>query len=180
MRITVSSLWDGSPLPVHKQVVLTLEVVEGGSSLSITVDSPYYGDPSPTTPNPRSCEELWEFEVVELFIKGRADRYIEIEMGPHGHCLILTFNGYRDCSQRGLLPISYEAKISQLRWTGTMLLPLSLLPPSPDVYNAFAIHNKSSGGREYCIAFPPGDSGCTPDFHTLELFREFPEDLFFH
>lgn len=171
---SVSHRWDGSSLPADKQVFFTISVL--ADSLVVSVDAPYYNNPPPAAP-PGNCEGLWEHEVVELFIKGKLDKYLELELGPRGHFLVLLCDGYRQCFVRKLVPINYEAKINGDRWTARLEISLDLLPPCADIFgapftfNAFAMHNDPQ--REYCIAFPPADAKVypVPDFHKLELFR---------
>ena len=204
MSTTIASLWDGTALPEHQKVNICVSVenglieAPGESCLVVTVDSPFYNNPKPHSD--KSChhlhhshshetrdtgclnvEELWNFEVVEIFIKGRSDKYIEIEMSPHGHYLILACDGYRQCFTRGIEPISYSAKILGNRWTGRLICPLNLLPPpspivsAPYTYNAYALYNDDKGERVYCTAFLPPRSDenqySNPDFHKLEIFK---------
>lgn len=203
---TISRRWDGSGLPPHEHVRLRVSIesdlpeAPGEDCLVVAVESPFYNDPRPHPDSAthhlhheqthvtdgKGClnfEGLWKFEVVELFIKGRSDKYIEIEMGPHGHYLILACDGHRQCFHRGIEPIHYSATISGSRWTGRMVCPLQLLPPpsyipsAPYFFNAYAIHNKESGERVHCAAFPPAqfeetsETYAKPDFHKLELFN---------
>jgi hypothetical protein len=173
----------------------------------IAVDAPFYDDPKPHATatgchhlahepthhtDGKGClnfDGLWNFEVVEVFIKGRLDKYVEIEMGPHGHYLLLTCDGYRQCFRRGIEPIAYSAHIEGSRWTGRLVCPLHLLPPPSEIpsapfsFNAYAIHNRADSERVYCIAFPPKTATgeyATPDFHKLELFEHFPETFADH
>jgi len=149
--------------------------------LVVTVDAPYFNDPKPLGKEfLLNFEGLWKFEVVEVFIKGRSDKYVEFEMGPHGHYLILACDGYRQCFNRGIEPISYSASIAGTRWTGRLVCPVHLVPPPTDIstmpytYNAYAIHNRGVE-RVYCTAFVPNRSEeneyLEPDFHKLEVYQ---------
>ncbi len=42
----------------------------------VKIDAPYYQDPPPQD-QPGSVWELWNFEVVEVFIVGRDNHYLE-------------------------------------------------------------------------------------------------------
>jgi hypothetical protein len=192
---TISHLWSGESLKDDEKINISVAVdsevqqAHGEPCLVISVDAPFYDNAKPQVTavhqtDGKGClnfEGLWNFEVVEVFIKGRSDKYLEIEMGPHGHYLILACDGYRQCFTRGIEPISYSAIISNGRWTGRLVCPLRLLPPPTDIracpytFNAYAIHSNSAGERVYCTAFLPPRTDevdySQPDFHKLELFQ---------
>ena len=177
----IESTWQGQKIPQSYNLSITPEK----DTIVITVDAPFYADPAPPGLD-ANCEGLWNYEVVELFIRGRRDRYIEIEMGPHGHYLILVCDGYRQCFTRKLVPNNYTAKISGDKWTGTLTIDSSMLPPPTDIlgyeysYNAYAIHGTRAEDRVYCCAFPPEKAVgeyAVPDFHRLELFQSFGEEF---
>ena len=44
------------------------------------LDCVYHGDPPPTA---SQLTTLWETEVVELFLRGSDDHYLEIEISPY-------------------------------------------------------------------------------------------------
>ena len=215
----IGSKWDGSRLSEDEKIFVSVTVEEVAPEppvLVITVDAPFYNDPKPSCDAEDGCgaqqlphspthhlsseqskclnfDGLWNYEVVEVFIKGKLDKYIEIEMGPHGHYLILALDGYRHCFKRGIEPISYEAKISANRWTGKLVAPIHILPPPtgiPDAmysFNAYGIHEgvgksqeESVDTRVYCCAFPPEKAEgeyLVPDFHKLSLFQHLKEPL---
>ena len=180
----ISKLWDGTPLSLADQVTIHVDIVDQSEpSLIVKVEAPFYNDPKPIGEE-KNLDGLWNYEVVELFIKGRHDKYLEIEMGPHGHYLVLVCDGYRQCFIRGIEPISYKASINPdlSRWSGTIFCPLNLLPPPTDIpsapysFNAYSIHG-TEPNRSYAALFVPwkaeGDYA-VPDFHKLELFEHFP------
>ena len=111
---------------------------------------------------------LWDFEVVELFVVGPGAEplYTEIELGPHGHHLLLLLRGVRKIVAMGL-PLAYRAHIEGTTWRAQALLPRQLLPPPPHRLNAFAIDGVGRE-RRYLATHPvPGPE---PDFHRLHLF----------
>lgn len=175
-RVTIKSTWAGVPLSESDQIHVSLSVLE--HCFEVSVDAPYYADPAPSgEPN---CERLWDHEVVEVFLKGKHDKYVEFEMGPHGHFLILACDSYRQCFVRRLDPLQYHAEILSdgPRWKGVLQVPFEFLPPSTELpgsefsINAYAIHG-AAPHRVHCAAFPPAKAeGCyfDPDFHRLELF----------
>lgn len=162
----IRSLWDGTGAPVAEHV--TVQASVRGGALEVLVDAPFHGDPAPAGPV-GSLDRLWEHEVVELFIAGDDERYLEIELGPHGHHLVLELHGRRNVV-RSALPIVHEAKIEGDRWRGRALVDASYLPPLPTRMNAYAIHGTGERRRYLAWAPVPGDA---PDFHRLEYFGPF-------
>jgi hypothetical protein len=103
-------------------------------------------------------------------VLGPDDRYLEVELGPHGHHLVLQLRGVRrPVADR--LPIRFEATRSGSRWTGRAQVPASLLPPRPWRTNAYRIHGQGEG-RRYLVHQPLG--GDAPDFHRLDGFVPLP------
>ena len=166
MQIPLRWTWDGQPLRPAAQLHWQLSWTR--AHLMVEVDAPYYQDPPPPIP-PGSCDGLWEYEVAELFLVGNKQHYVELELGPHGHYLLLQLEGVR---QRvgSPLPLSYQAKILENRWTGRALVPRSYLPDPIVAYNTFAIHGQP---RVYAAHHPVG--GERPDFHRIENFVRWPE-----
>ncbi len=163
MRLCIARTWDGRPVEPAEQAVLELEV--DATSVRLTVDAPYHGDPRPPA-SPGRLDRLWEHEVVELFLLGADDRYLEVELGPHGHYLVLVLAGRRQVERQALL-IEYAAEITGRRWRGWARLPRAYLPPRVERGNAYAIHGVGAA-RRYLACFPvPGER---PDFHRLEAF----------
>ena len=105
--------------------------------------------------------------MVELFLLGRDDRYLEIELGPHGHHLVLALRGERRVERSGL-PIDYRCEIDGARFRGEARVPTDWLPPGLERANAYAIRGVGAA-RRYMAAHPLG--GDAPDFHRLADFR---------
>jgi hypothetical protein len=104
--------------------------------------------------------------VVELFLLGRAERYLELELGPHGHYLALRLEGRRRVAEAGLA-IAFETVRQGASWHGRAVVPARYLPPEVERGNAYAIHGQGAA-RRYLACFPvPGPE---PDFHRLEHF----------
>src|SRR5262245_10428954 len=163
LQIAVDRTWDGAPVGATERAALELEL--GGDPWRIRVQAPYHGDPAPAEP-PGSRDRLWELEVVELFLLGAGERYLEVELGPHGHYLVLARAGVRRVQRQGI-PIEYRAAIDGARWSGEARLPAALLPAGLRAWNAYAIHGQGSG-RRYLAAHAV--RGAAPDFHRLECF----------
>jgi hypothetical protein len=176
-RLEIAHDFRGVPLPLEQcaHFVLSRE----GAQLCVVVDAPYFGDPAPASavgPTPR----LWEYEVSELFIADAADHYVEIELSPHGHHLVLELSGVRN-AVRSLLPIDYSVRITATdarsadgaslghfaRYRGVARIPWEYLPVAAVRANAYSIHG-TAAARCYHAHNPPG--GEVADFHRLESF----------
>ncbi len=163
-RWQIASTWDGQPLPPGERATVSARFADG--AFRVEVDAPYAGDPAPTAP-PGPTPRLWDYEVVELFVLGDAGHYTEIELGPHGHHLVLQLAGRRQVVAEGL-PLRYESRVAGGRFRGVAWLDLGLLPPAPHRANACAIRGVGEA-RRYMSACPmPGEA---PDFHRLECFE---------
>src|SRR5690606_32296345 len=126
------------------------------------------GDPPPAGP-PGPTDRLWEHEVVELFVLGDGERYTEIELGPHGHHLVLQLDGVRR-PVRARVPIASEAAITGDRWRGVAHVDGRWFP-TPRRWNAYAVHGRGDD-RQHLAAVPvPGPA---PDFHRLACFAPWP------
>ncbi|TVQ94079.1 MAG: hypothetical protein EA397_02920 [Deltaproteobacteria bacterium] len=167
-ELRIDSLWDGTPAEPGEVVLVA---VEGDRDhLLLTVDAPYHGDPAP--PGPRgSTWRLWDYEVVEVFVAGLGQPvpYLEVELGPHGHHLVLQLQGERNVVQSGLV-LEYQVTIDSGRWRGTARVPRSYLPLAPHRINAYAIHGQ--GAERRYLAWSP-TLGEQPDFHRLKSFRPY-------
>lgn len=163
LRWTIGQTWDGQPLPPGQ--IAHVVVTPGPDALVLELDAPWHGDPPPPGPAGPTWA-LWEHEVVEWFLLGADDHYLELEFGPHGHQLILQLHGRRQVTAREL-PLDYAVTRQGDRWTGRAVIPRIYLPPSPRAANAYAIWGQGEQ-RRYAAAAPvPGPQ---PDFHRLERF----------
>jgi hypothetical protein len=157
----VAHTWNGAPLTAAERTTLRLR--DGLDALDIEIDAPFAGDPAP--PGKGSTPRLWEHEVVELFVFGADDRYTEIELGPHGHWLVLRFDGVRSLVDEGHA-ITFDARIAGERWAGTARVPREILPARPARCNAFRIAGIGTGRRYEALVPVPGDR---PDFHRPDI-----------
>ncbi|MET0385718.1 MAG: hypothetical protein ABW321_07150 [Polyangiales bacterium] len=157
----------GVPLPSgqHAQVWLHREADE----LCIAVDAPFFGDPAPSTPV-GATDRLWEHEVCEVFIADADEHYLEVELSPHGHHLVLELRGVRRVV-RSCLPISYTVQVDPAgRYHGQARVPWQYLPSAAARVNAYLIHGEGPA-RRYHAHSPTG--GEVPDFHRLASFVPF-------
>lgn len=167
-RLRIQTTWDGEAAEPSEVAEIRLETGAGGGGPGVLVDAPFHGDPPPPG-SPGSTPDLWHHEVVELFVAEATDdasavRYLEVELSPHGHYLVLRFEGVRRPVEEGL-PLEYEARIDRAaaRWTGEARIPPEWLPPGPLRVNACAMHGTGDDRRYLTSApLPPGDA---PDFH---------------
>ncbi len=170
IRLLVNHTFDGARLGPGEVISLRLSGLP--ESLLLEIEAPFHDDPPP--PNAvGSTPGLWDFEVAELFICGPGEDYIEIEVGPRGHYLVLRLSGVRKPIEQGL-SLHVETAISGSRWRGRVHIPREILPAVPHRINAYGIHGQGAR-RRYLAAFPTG--GDVPDFHCLESFQwaELPE-----
>lgn len=161
--LTIAKTWEGCPIPASEQarVAFWLE----GETLRVTLEAPEHGDPLPAGP-PGRTPGLWEYEVVELFVVGPDGHYLEIELGPGGHHLALTFSAPREVRDPGV-PVSLQVTRAAGRWRGEATVSLRWCPLPVVAANAFAIHGVG-GDRRFLVAAPTG--GERPDFHRPDRF----------
>lgn len=163
VELVVGSTWDGAPLPPDERAVVQLDARPDG--LLVRGLAPWAGDPPPTTP-PGPTPGLWEHEVLELFLVGDDGRYLEVELGPHGHHLVLQLADVRRPAASEL-PLSLRVARVGAYWLVEAHLPRFWLPRSVVRANAFHIHGPR-GARAYRAATPlPGER---PDFHQPTRF----------
>jgi len=165
--LQIERLWNGEPAGVGEAA--SLRIVPGPLRWTLDVEAPYHGDAAPQGAAGPTWA-LWEHEVVECFIAGPEDRYLEVELGPHGHHLVLRLNGIRQIEEREL-PLEYEVVRAGDRWSGRALIPFHWLPERPWRVNAYSIHGQGAS-RRYLAAMP--GHGDTPDFHQLDSFMWLP------
>ncbi|MCB9682874.1 MAG: hypothetical protein H6733_15510 [Alphaproteobacteria bacterium] len=161
--LVIGHTWDGAVLPAARRAAVRL--ADAGTHLAMCVVAPFHDDPAPdhavgATPG------LWNHEVVELFVAGPDERYLEVELGPYGHHLALELAGVRQ-PFRQAMPMYTATRRSLGWWAGTALIPRAWLPPPPHTANAFAIHG-TADARSHAAATPlPGPR---PDFHQPHRF----------
>jgi hypothetical protein len=168
MEIRIDRQWDGTPLPADQQARARLRL--DGDALVVEVLAPFADDPAPAGP-PASTWQLWEHEVVEVFVAGPDDTYIELELSPHGHWLALRLEGTRNIVEKNV-PVQARALKMGARWTGRLRVPRAALPDRPWRVLATAIRGQVPGRQWHSSATLPGPQ---PDYHQLDRFV--PVDL---
>jgi len=162
-RLVIGRTWGGELVAADERVHVRLLLGDG--ALIVNIDAPFHDDPAPPGPA-GSFDGLWDYEVVEVFLLGAAERYLELEFGPHGHYLALQLEGRRNAIARGL-PLDYTSDQKGSRWTGSAEVPLASLPADLHACNAYAIHGVAQE-RRYLATYPGTGA---PDFHQLASFE---------
>ncbi len=165
--LPIAQTWDGAPVPSEEQA--RLRVGFEGPALVIEVDAPYVGDPPPPGP-PGPTDGLWSYEVVELMVLAPGERYLEVELSPHGHHWVLRLEGIRQAVEKGIA-IDYMAQIEGDRWHGRALVDRRHLPEGAQRCNAYRIAGVGEQRRFFAWAPVPGER---PDFHRLQHFGRWP------
>ena len=164
--LSIQHEWDGTPLPHDDVIFIEIELLE--DRLSFQVSAKTYDDPKPpSSPNPdKGTWELWNHEVIELFLVGEKGEYTEIEVSRHGHHLVLQLDGPRSIVEKEI-PMLWLPSEAGDSWCGYGELDYKWLPEKLVKINAFAIHTVN-GERRYCCHTPlPGPQ---PDFHQPDRF----------
>ena len=97
---------------------------------------------------------------------GEKETYTEIELGPHGHHLVLRLEGVRNVVEREI-PIHFVATRHMDQWQGVARIARRHLPGTLKAFNAYAIRGTGPLRRYMAHAPVPGDA---PDFHRIGLF----------
>lgn len=169
IRLAICRTWDGQPADPGEHAAVDLRLVDGG--LVLRVEAPDHGDPRPAGP-PGPTPGLWEHEVVELFLCGPGERYLEVELGPGGHHLVLLLDGVRQVTDQAM-PLDVRWSRTPGRWAAETVLPAAWLPPRPWRANAYAIHG-TGPTRRYLACHPV--PGLAPDFHQPGAFPPLPHE----
>lgn len=178
MSYTINKLWDNRPVADNDFIHLQFEYGDSnttkGKDLHIKVQAPFYDDPHINDTVPKgSMDKLWEYEVVEVFLLGSDEHYLEIEFGPRGQYLLLQLHGYRNVVKSPLYIDHYSAEINNKEWSGSYIIPSTYLPSNLCKFNAYAIHG-TDDERQYLSLFPtPFGKYKDPDFHRLDYFQKF-------
>jgi len=176
---TINRTWD-SRIPddnaeIHLKISKNFVDGENLGGLIISVDAPYYNDPQVPKEIPvGSLNRLWDYEVVEVFLLSESEnKYLEVELSPTGHYLLLELDGQQNILQNELPLANFTPTISDNRWKGTAFIPAEYTPANLNKFNAYAIH-RSNPNRVYMSLFPtPEEEHEHPNFHRLQYFQPF-------
>ena len=171
MMIHLTQLWNGDPAPKGHGGRAALTLDTGLLALSWDVSLPP-GEPR-LPPEPAGfVERLWEQDVIELFLGSRAnpESYLELEFGPGGHWLGLSFSGprEREATLENLDP-ELRNELRPGRWRGRAALPIPLVEkhagPAPWKGLVALVT-----GEQRVHACWPSLPGSSPDFHQPEAW----------
>lgn len=163
LHLPVERRWDGSADPGGLRCAIDLAAVAGGLWVGASLEQ---SGPVREPPEPRGTriDGLWEFDVAECFLVGEDGHYFELELGPGGHFLALSFAKPRQRSyaHEGLA-LDVRAERSETGWNAETVVPREILPARLCAVNAFAI----AAGRYFAHQPVPGTA---PDFHQPSAF----------
>jgi len=179
LKYTITKTWDNQSTTDNAEFQVSLQVVEEfyphGRGLVVTFEGPYYNEPliADTVPVDQPFLGLWNYEVVEAFFLGNDGEYIEIELGPKGHYVLLLLKGPDNLITYQMPLTNYTAQCSTVsgRWLGQAYIPGEYFPCNITKFNSFAIH-KSEPNRVHMALYPvPQGAYEAADFHRLEAFE---------
>jgi hypothetical protein len=165
LYLNITRMWNGDPCDdasLHAEAW----VMGKQNGLEVRVHAPLRdGRSIPPAPRDTRVDGLWEYDVVELFFAGADGTYTEVELGPGGHYLVLSFDDVRHRSN------AYEGREFDHRnasttpgtWQSVIQLPWDVLPKHIAGMNGFV----SAGGHHLAWSPVPG---ATPDFHQPSAY----------
>eukprot|EP00397_Hematodinium_sp_SG-2012_P051154 GEMP01059797.1.p1 GENE.GEMP01059797.1~~GEMP01059797.1.p1 ORF type:complete len:205 (+),score=36.45 GEMP01059797.1:22-615(+) len=188
MELSIDRTWDNQPVSAAERVDMSLQWTKD-KGLHIQFTAPFNGDtPPPNKAAPQSTWELWNYEVVELFIVNRrTNHYTEVEISPYGHYLLLKLHNARNFIDTNVpmnpLPTVTRSECNT-QWSADFILPTDDLPFQPhdgyrengdaeyntdDVFllNACAIRGEKEQRRYFVHTVMDTDE---PDFHRIDRF----------
>lgn len=146
----------------HPHLLRPRAAVQLTHDAHLWVLAPFADDPPPPHP-PGTTPRLWEHEAVELFLTHAHDPagpYLEVEVGPRGHHLVLRLRAVRQPAEQGL-PLTLRTTHADGWWLGHAPLPPAWLPPRP--WRALACRVHGHAPRHFDTSAPL--PGAAPDFH---------------
>lgn len=166
LSIKVDRLWNGDLCP-DERVWAVFELNATPKGIAIHVEAPLLHEQRipPDAPIGSRVDELWNFDVVELFLVGPGHRYLEIELGAGGHFLVLSFDRIRHRSNEHRtiqLDLHYH-KTENKTWISELTIPWEIVPENVRALNAFVY----AAGQFLALSPLPGDK---PDFHQPDYF----------
>lgn len=167
-EFVIGHSWDGVALAERDQARVEVHWLENGD-LSIGLDAPFADDPKPSCLK-TACWELWNFEVVELFLVGGGEPapYTEIEISPWGNHLVLQLLGTRNVIAKELPLQIVSLERGETRWAAQAVISKELLPKGELKVNAYRVSGVEPN-RYYHVMTPM--VGQVPDFHHIDQFE---------
>lgn len=174
----IRSTWNGGCVTHEPMKVSFSPALDGGCIMK--VEGPFFNSPGKPDGPQGAFDGLWEYEVVEAFFLNDNNQYVEVELGPYGHHIVLLLDGVRNAVKnfdldktilQTMLPMTYTATITGDRWEGEANIPRGYFPPGATKFNAYAIHGEKDN-RTYEALYPATGTDA-PDFHDLKFFKPF-------
>ncbi|MFA4845707.1 MAG: hypothetical protein WC654_04070 [Patescibacteria group bacterium] len=165
LTLHLDHLWNGSVCP-DDRLWADVELSQVKDGLHVRVVAPMLLEQSvPDVPIGSRVEDLWNFDVVELFLVGPGHQYLELELGAGGHFLVLGFDSVRRRanSYERFQPVVRFEKTAEKQWVSEVTFPWKIIPENLRAMNAFAI----MAGQFLAYAPVPG---IEPDFHQPDFF----------
>lgn len=142
---------------------VSFQAREGGLAFAARVPDPLPQRIPDARPGARVAD-LWHYDVAECFLVGRGGRYLEVELGPEGHFLVLSFDApRRRCDEHRTLQPELAWDRGESGWSASILLPWAIVPEGLCGLDAFVC----ARGRHLAYHPLPGDP---PDFHQPGRF----------
>jgi hypothetical protein len=161
----IDRLWNGEVCPDDRlKAAVTISQTQDG--LLVRASMPELHDQKvPEVQKGKRVDNLWTFDVVELFLVGPGHRYLEIELGAGGHWLVLGFDRlrHRESDHELLKPWFRFWKTEKKEWFSQITIPWNIVPENLRAINAFVI----AAGKHLSFSPLPGDK---PDFHQPDSY----------
>ena len=167
----ITQTWDGDRAEPGEVVHVTLSR-SAARDWILEIDAPFHADRPPPGPE-GSTPRLWDYEAVELFLLSPPDRYLEVEIGPHGHFWVLSLRGVRRPIREGI-PLDVVTTRNGPRWQARARISREDVPRAASRVNAYALHGAGADRRFLAFQAVPGSA---PDFHRLERFATLTPEL---
>ncbi len=163
-ELVVQNLWNGKG-STRPDLWARFALSKTKEGIMVTATMPTaLAERIPNAPENTRVDNLWEYSVAELFLAKNDKEYLEIEIGPCGHFLILGFSDVRVRSNEyeDFAP-TIVTHNDQKTITHTFLIPTTMLPEPITKACAFVI----SKDLFLSSAPLPGDE---PNFHQPASF----------
>ncbi|KAK6041226.1 hypothetical protein COOONC_21269 [Cooperia oncophora] len=153
MSLVINSTWNS--LPIEHPITIHLQWKDSEKAIQVKF-------------------ELYNYEVLEIFMANNKDQYVEIELGPHQQWLCLLLDGERKSFNEGeYLQLSVWNRIDGNKWIGEADIPFAYLPANVSRINAYEIHNENDTTVYEAMNPTPYGKYKGPDFHRLSYFVTF-------
>ncbi|XP_046655409.1 uncharacterized protein LOC124348996 isoform X2 [Daphnia pulicaria] len=169
----IATSWKGKELLSNETVDLHVQLDASLTNLILNVSAPFYNDPAPEKTNGGPFADLYKYEVVHLYLLGYPDlKYLEIELGPWGHYLVVFWNGYYNKVGSLDSPLKYSFNRFGSHWNGSATIPLTYLPPRVYAMNAHSTHGADEKRQSNSLyPVPEGSNQSSPDYHNLKNYK---------